>query len=112
VAGTGTATIDFGAFPGASDTSLAITGQTAILSGSLVEAWLRPEASADHSATEHMVETIRVHVGDIVAGTGFTIYAFNTSTLNEPVYDPISPRTGGGQGTLIYGTWSVQWAWS
>jgi hypothetical protein len=106
---TGTATIDFGVFPGASDTSLAITGQGAIVAGSLVEAWIRPAATADHSADEHMVETLRVFAGNIVAGTGFTIYGFNTSQLNEPVYNP--PSGGGGTGTRLWGTWSIAWAW-
>jgi hypothetical protein len=75
----GTTTIDFGAFPGKSDASVAVTGQAGIVAGSLVEAWIRPVATADHTDTEHMVETIKVFAADIVAGTGFTIYAFNTS---------------------------------
>lgn len=94
---TGTATLDFGAFPGATDTSLAITGQTAIVSGSLVEAWLRPAATADHSADEHMIESIHVFAADIVAGTGFTIHGRSTTQF--------------GQSTRLYGTWSVAWAW-
>lgn len=122
----GTATLDFGAFPGASDASVAVTGQTNILAGSLVEAWLRPEATADHTDTEHMVETIKVFAASIVAGDGFTIYGFNTSQLNEPLelQSPAPHRAGalvsavrgspaasvGGQGTRIYGTWTVAWA--
>lgn len=94
---TGTATIDFGAFPGATDTSLAVTGQAAIASGSLVEAWLRPAATADHTADEHMVEAIHVFAADIVAGTGFTIHGRCTTEF--------------GQSTRLYGTWSVAWAW-
>lgn len=133
---TGTATIDFGAFPGKSDTLLVVTGQAAIVAGSLVEAWLRPVSTADHTDTEHMLETMSVFAADIVAGVGFTIYAFNTSQLNEPVGDepptgrnvhgsqnpggstdwvalvPPQPGTvGGGIGTRIYGTWTVAWAW-
>ena len=81
----GTTTIDFGAFPGTSDTSVAVTGQAGIVAGSLVEAWIRPVATADHSADEHMVETLKVFAGNIVAATGFTIYGFNTSQLNEPL---------------------------
>lgn len=103
MAGSGTATLDFGAFPGASDTSVAVTGQTGIVSGSIVGAWLRPVATADHSADEHLVETIRIEAGNIVAGTGFTIYGFNSSQLIE------SPS---GTGTRLYGTWTVAWAWT
>ena len=79
----GTAVLDFGAFPGKSDTSVAVTGQAGIVSGSLVEAWIRPDATADHSADEHMVETLKVFAANIIAGTGFTIYGFNTSEISE-----------------------------
>lgn len=105
MATTGTGTLDFGAFPGASDASLIITGQGAILAGSLLEAWIRPVATADHSADEHMVETLKIFAGNIVAGTGFTIYGYNTNQINE----------GGsacGMGTRIYGQWTVAWVWN
>ena len=129
----GNTTIDFGAFPGASDTSATITGQAGIVAGSSVEAWLRGEASADHSSDEHFVETIKVIAMNIVAGTGFTIKAMNTSQINEPVNrDPFNgavqtngtailwraPTTpgndvsGGGAGTRIYGVWNVSWVWN
>lgn len=132
----GTATLDFGAFPGASDTSVAVVGQAAILATSVVQAWLRPDATADHTADEHRVETLRIEVGNIVAGVGFTIYGMNTSQLNEPVVGPrtasgvllptvamtagpkmnpaanVASAFGGGAGTRIYGKWSVQWRWS
>jgi hypothetical protein len=125
---TGTATLDFGAFPGKSDASVVVTGQAAIVAGSLVEAWIRPADTADHLADEHMVETLKVFAGNIQAGTGFTIYGFNTSQLNEPVTPttdvvPLhigglqptggSPaqHTQGGIGTRIYGQWTIAWAW-
>lgn len=101
----GTATLDFGAFPGKSDASVAVTGQAAILAGSLVEAWIRPVATADHSADEHMVETFQVFAGNISVGTGFTIYGFNTSEVTDR-----NPLTV-GLGTRIYGQWTVAWAW-
>lgn len=128
----GTATLDFGTFPGKSDASVAVTGQAGIVSGSLAEAWIRPEATADHSADEHMVETLKVFAANIIAGTGFTIYGLNTSQLNEPIQPPRFPSTvvlptaampaagrqkagpegaGGGKGTRIYGLWNVAWVW-
>lgn len=122
----GTATLDFGAFPGGSDASVAVTGQAGILAGSLVEAWLLPAATADHTADEHIVETLRVFAGSIIAGTGFTIYGVNTSQLNEPLAAPavsrfrtaaatvhgyVAPSAGGG-GTRIYGAWSIGWVWN
>lgn len=110
---TGTTTINFGAFPGTSDTSVTVTGQTDIVAGSFVEAWVRPEATADHTADEHLVETLKVVAGNISPGVGFTIYGLNTSQLNEPVDEnqAVQRPTTGGIGTLIYGTWAVSYAW-
>jgi hypothetical protein len=98
----GTASLNFGAFPGTSDTSVAVTGQASILSGSLVEAWILPDVTADHSADEHMLETIKIFAGNIVAGTGFTIYGFNDSQV-EPV-DGLAPR--------LVGIFNVGWVWN
>ncbi len=125
-----TAIIDFGAFPGKSDTSLAVASPT-IAGTSLVEAWLYPVATADHSADEHMLETIRVIGSAPNAGVGFTIYAFNTSQLSEPTDEfgllgraganlgrgaqdqqNMAAQVGGGQGTRIYGQWTVGWVWN
>lgn len=129
---TGTVLLDFGAFPGNSDASVVIGGQALILSGSLVEAWIFPIATADHTADEQMLETLRVFAGNIVAGTSFTIYGFNTSEFNEPLIrargrgpTAISPNptlagqlqssqgfqmpTRGGIGTRLYGTFNIAW---
>lgn len=124
----GTASIDFGAFPGASDAAVAVTGQTGIVGGSLVEAWVFPAATADHTVDEHMVETFRVFAHDITPGSGFLISGFNTSQLNEPlcpVYGLTSGLAGsapigqglqqpqqGGLGTRIYGVWNLAWVWN
>ena len=97
----GLALLDFGAFPGKSDTSVAVIGQTGILTSSLVQAEIRPVDSIDHSVDEHMVETIKVWAATIVAGVGFTIYGINTSQLGSH-----------GIGTRIYGKWNVFWVWS
>lgn len=129
---TGTTTLNFGSFPGGSDTLVNITGQTAITPSSFVEAWLVPTATADHTADEHLVETIKVLAGNIVNGVGFTIYGINTGQINEPLQEVGSNRnhqsTGtaaansgygsnthnrsvGGLGTRIYGQWTVAWVW-
>jgi hypothetical protein len=89
----GVATINFGAFPGSTDASVAVTGQTDILAGSSVFASLRATATADHSVDEHVVEEMDVLAGSIIPGTGFTIYA----------------RT---RNTAISGQWSVAWSWA
>ena len=101
MSGSGTTSVDFGAFPGATDTSVAITGQAAIVSGSLVGAWLRPVATADHSADEHRVERIAIVADTIVAGTGFTIYAREDGEA-----------TVRNEGHLRWGLWTVAWAWT
>lgn len=92
----GRSVLDFGAFPGSNDTSVVVTGQAGIVALSLTEAWIVLEASADHSADEHMVETLKVDAGNIVVGTGFTIYAQNTSSSD----------------TRIYGQFNVGWVWN
>lgn len=98
----GTAVLDFGAFPGQSDATVAVTGQASILVTSLAEAWLIPVDSADHKADEHLVETLQVFAYKIVAGTGFTIFGCNTSNRQDPL----------GVGTRIYGKWNVAWVWN
>jgi hypothetical protein len=129
---TGTAVVDFGAFPGKSDTSVAVTGQASIVSGSVVDAWIRPVASTDHTADEHLVEPIRVLAGNIVPGTGFTVYALNDNRQSEPLQAPgigrkmaANSTAGGNFGqwpTVVgsvggklptpYGQWNVAWRWS
>jgi hypothetical protein len=122
----GTAEVDFGAFPGASDAQLAITGQSSILAGSLVEAWIFPSDTTDHLADEHLVESIAVMAGSVSAGVGFTIYAKNTSQINEPLEQAgvstfrsaatsaygSPPPSVGGMGTRLYGKWKVAWVWN
>jgi hypothetical protein len=107
MATTGTATIDFGAFPGKTDVSLDITGQAAIVSGSYVEAWLRPAVTTDHSVDEHIVDAPRVVAGNISAGVGFTIYAVDNG--NHGTRDGVHrlPTT-----PMPYGKWSVAWVWT
>lgn len=69
----GTATIDFGT--GALEATVVVTGQAAILSNSLVEAWPALTATANNPVDSAKEEEFQVSAGDIVAGTGFTIYA-------------------------------------
>lgn len=124
--GQGLTTISFGAFPGSSDASLDITGQTGIDSSSVVTAWLQPADTDDHTADEHRIETISVMAGNVIVGTGFTIYAQNNSQRNEPLDEAgvdrfrstaatvygYSAESIGGKGTRIYGKWTVAWKWS
>ena len=105
----GTASLDFGAFPGKSDASVAVTGQASIVGGSLCKAWILPATTADHSADEHIVEALTVFAGTIVAGTGFTIYGTNEPALPETAWQAPGSAPGG---TRLYGVWNVAWAWN
>jgi len=116
----GTTTVDFGAYPGSPDASVTITGQAGIVAGSKVKAWIIATATADHSADEHFVESIEIRVGNIVAASGFTIYARNTNAIVEP--PPSSTRLAGpsgknrpdnsiGNGMRLYGQFTVAWEW-
>lgn len=122
----GSTTINFGAFPGSTDTSVTITGQTSIGSSSLIEAWLMPIATADHSADEHMLEPIKVFAGNKIDGTGFTIYGWYVGPVSEPlvapsparfrsaatsVYGGIEPSIG-GTALRLYGEFTVGWVWN
>lgn len=96
MANSGTTTVDFGSgAPEGNDThkTVTITGQTAIASGSLVEAWVRGTSSADHTIDEHMVENLKVEAGNIVVGTGFDIVV--TCTLGK-----------------TYGVFNLNWVWA
>lgn len=86
---TGTVIVDFGATP-VSDAFAVVIGQGTILAGSLVEAWVSPVVTADHTADEHLAEDLDPYAGNIVAGVGFTVWlisrgpngAFGKFTVN------------------------------
>ncbi len=92
--GRGTTTIDFGAFPGTGDASVAVTGLKGIVAGAVVHAWIKVADSADHTADEHAVEPPLLEAGAVVASTGFTIYG--------------RARTNGED---VDGAWNVFYRW-
>ena len=76
--GSGTATLAFGATPGTNVVTTAVTGQASITGTSHVEAWFMGDSTATHNAYEHLhifAQRIGLACGDLIAGTGFTIYA-------------------------------------
>lgn len=100
----GSTTIDFGASPGAFDATSVVTGQALILGSSLVEAWLIPVATSDHSVDEHLVDgPVQIEAGAIVAATGFTIYA---RAPNNPGAGPKADAI------RLTGQWSIAWVWN
>lgn len=121
----GTVEVDFGS--GGTHATVNVTGQTGILSGSLVEAWLMPIATADHSADEHIIaqHELRVVAGPPSAGIGFTIHALYQAP-NEPltapapstfrsvagtVYGGTEPSLG-GRAKRVRGRFTIGWVWS
>ena len=73
----GTAELDFGAAPGTNRVSIAVTGQTGITAGAVPRAWINFDSTASHNTEEHLLlnQFASVVAGDVIAGTGFTIYA-------------------------------------
>lgn len=90
----GTATLDFGAFPGANEASVSVTGQAAIAADSFAEAWFMRDTTGDHTADDHAWAAFfaALSTGNLVAGTGFTIRAVSTEKLT--------------------GTFQVRWVWN
>ena len=91
----GTATIDFGAFPGANETSVNVTGQTGILVTSIPIAFvMADDTSSGHTASDHRYVTLwaKFVCGTPTAGVGFTIY--------------------GRASEKIQGNFTVRWSWA
>jgi hypothetical protein len=92
----GTAILDFSSASSMTrDTSVNIIGQTAILAGSKIEAWLMGNSTSDHSIDEHIMASTMIDVvtSAATAGVGFTIYGLVR------------------EGTM-HGQFTVQWVWS
>ena len=81
--GTGTATIDFGALPGSNEASVTVTGIGTIGASAKVEAFFMRSTSADHTVNDHSYAALftGLSCGDVVAATGFTIYARSAEKL-------------------------------
>jgi len=93
--GTGTATIDFGAYPGSSEASVAVTGQGSILGSSKAEAYVMgDDTSSSHTAADHryFAALVGLTCGTPTAAMGFTIYA---RAMDK-----------------VQGTWTVRWVWA
>jgi hypothetical protein len=83
----GTATIDFGAFPGSNEASVAVTGQAAISGTSKAEAYIMgDDTSGTHTASDHRwaAALVGLSCGTPAAGTGFTIYGRCLEKMQGP----------------------------
>ena len=118
----GTAVLDFGAFPGASDATFVLTGQAGIGANDTVQAWIQPQlVSADHSSDEALANPPRIYAGNIVPGVGFTIYGTNDDQVDGIEGAPgIANNGSAGPGRFsanvgnnrTYGKWNVAWTWA
>ena len=88
----GTATLNFGPAPGTNRLSVAVTGQTGILSTSTVNCFMMADSTSDHNTEEHLLIPINLRANTIVAGAGFTVQAFTEWRLT--------------------GTFKIRWNWS
>lgn len=128
--GAGTATLNFGAFPGKHETFVSVA-DASVTSGSVIAASIRPAVTADHSADEHYAEApnFALVVQSISAGVGFEVWARYQPPVPEPLQFPGGARRQGanatagqntnGQPTIVptvggtvprtYGQWTIQW---
>jgi hypothetical protein len=95
---TGTTLLDFGPFPGRPDTQFTYSNIPNIGASAIVEAWIFPIATLDHTADEHWVDPPRVYANNVVAGQGFTIYG---EARSDSLIDD-----------RPYGVWTVAWVWN
>lgn len=90
----GTATLDFGAYPGSNEASVVVTGQGFITSTSVIQAFIMGDStSSTYTANDHkyLATFLDISTDTATAGTGFTIYA---RSIHK-----------------IQGTVTVNWAW-
>jgi hypothetical protein len=93
--GTGTATINFGAYPGSNEASVAVTGISGISATSKADAFVMAnDTSTSHTAADHRYfeSFASLSCGTPTAGTGFTIYARSLEKLT--------------------GTWTLRYVWA
>jgi hypothetical protein len=91
----GTATIDFGAFPGSNEASVAVAGQASILATSKVDVFvMADDTSGSHTANDHRYAQLLLGFTATTpaVGVGFTIHA---RCLDK-----------------MQGTFAVRWRWS
>jgi hypothetical protein len=112
----GAVEVDFGAFPGAveKETDVATAG---VVVTSLVEAWLVPKATADHTVDEHIAEDQQLDVqgrylsdGNIRIRVGINDREHMGQVNYQLSTDPSAKP--GAQQSLTYGKWNVGWVWN
>lgn len=83
MSGTGTAVVDFGAWPGSNEASVAVAGLSEILATDHAEAWFMAEPSLDHTANDHAYAATlaALSCSTPTEYVGFTIHARSVHKL-------------------------------
>jgi hypothetical protein len=97
----GTTLIDFGAFPGSAWAQTAVAAVDVRDPNAIVNAWILPAATADHSIDEHIIDPPLVSA--YADGSG------NIVITGVPRFTPPSPIP---PDPMPYGKWNVGWAFS
>lgn len=93
--GTGSTTLNFGAYPGSNEASVAVTGLSTISATSKADAFvMADDTSTSHTASDHRYfeSFASLSCGTPTAGVGFTIYARSIEKLT--------------------GTWTIRYVWA
>jgi hypothetical protein len=118
----GTAILDFGAFPGSAATSVDVAA-AGVISTSAIEAWIRPEATADHTDVDHVAAPMNV-VGTYLSDGNIRIFGINTNDVIPPLEPQPLTRTPPTSATLpksqmarqnppmFVGLFKVNWVWN
>lgn len=86
--GQGTVELDFGAFPGLNEASVAVTGQATISATSKAEAYMMgDDTSTDYTAADvrYLAAFVGLTCGTPSAGVGFTVYGRSTEYLQGKI---------------------------
>lgn len=102
----GTATVNFGAWPGSPLATVDVTGQAGLVATSRIESWVLPIDTADHSADEHQMAELATRSFFVSSGT-FRIEVWVPATGHRLLDNKrqFSPEKD-------YGQYSIGWAWS
>lgn len=113
----GTSLIDFGAFPGTNFASVTVAAADIAVPAAVIDAWVTPIATVDHSADEHLMDPPLV-VSAVISGSNIVITGVPSGRdLPVPPGTPFgntanSQQPTGNRQFTPYGKWSVSWAFS
>lgn len=118
----GNAVLDFGAFPG-SNVAIVDVAAAGVVATSEIEAWIRPEATADHTDMDHVAAPMRV-IGTYLSDGNIRIYGVNTNDVipplePQPLLRQAATSTTRPEGWLerqnapmFVGLFNVNWVWN